>query len=481
MTNFNARINNVRIANFNTKPQNLPQFQNPFLLLSDTEALNKILDGGVGTTNDRVPGGRSSVPNPAGDLEMGGNIKSTPKPRSQMPTQSAERLARGAGLIPTSHARITKPSAPVSDIHHNDPAIIAPTANRDNPSTSMPDRFPTSREGLFDNLSDDGESGDEGAHGGSGYVPPANPNAPGDEMGDEGHDGTTPATATRTATSSATRTATSSATSSATSPTANPLANRLNTMTGALSGTNTAATATHPPIVTATRLKNNVGVSNSTITSLYASLTVAQRATLNGTAGSTASLRSNTNPAFQKLLPANIRNNKDIQSYRVDSSGNIYAYAYYATNKPIYIGNWRESREITNPGTQPDNPARVQPRQTTQRTTSNGSTIHSGSSLVINGRVNKNVGLPTSMNTVLATSNGKALKEVKYNPITNKFTLYYGNKLASGRYPSKRELTPPDPPPKKRTILQDVRDVVSGAAGANYMSDRLSSRSTRQP
>jgi len=432
MTNFNARINNVRIANFNTKPQNLPQFQNPFLLLSDTEALNKILDGGVGTTNDRVP-------NPAGDLQMGGNIKTTPKPRSQMPTQSAERLAMGAfGRREGDDVNLLTDD--VDDIHHNDPAIIAPTANRDNPSTSMPNRFPAPTPTDYD------------------------------ELDDEGHDGTTPASATASATSTSSATAT-----------ANPLANRLNTMTGALSGTNTAVTATHPPIVPATRLNNNVGVSNSTITSLYASLTPAQRATLNGTAGSTASLRSNTNPAFQKLLPANIRNNKDIQSYRVDSSGNIYAYAYYATNKPIYIGNWRESREITNPGTQPDNPARVQPRQTTQRTTSNGSTIHSGSSLVINGRVNKNVGLPTSMNTVLATSGGKALKEVKYNPITNKFTLYYGNKLASGRYQSTRELTPPDPPPRQRTILQDVRDAVSGAAGANYMSDRLSSRSTRQP
>lgn len=450
MTEFNARINNVRIANFNTKPQNLPQFQNPFLLLSDTEALNKLLDGGVGTTNDRVP-------NPAGDLEMGGNIKTTPQPRSQMPTQSAERLAMGA-LGRREGDDVNLLTDDVDDNQDSTTAIIAPTANRDNPSTSMPDRFPGLTPIDYDEL--DGESGDEGAHGGSGYAPPTNPNAPADEMGDEGHGGTTPASRTSTA---------------------NPLANRLNTMTGALSGTNTAVTATHPPIVPATRLNNNVGVSNSTITSLYASLTPAQRATLNGTAGSTASLRSNTNPAFQKLLPANIRNNKDIQSYRVDSSGNIYAYAYYATNKPIYIGNWRESRAITNPGTQPDNPARVQPRQTTQRTTSNGSTVHSGSNLVINGRVNKNVGLPTSMNTVLATSGGKALKEVKYNPITNKFTLYYGNKLASGRYQSKRELTPPDPPPRQRGILQDVRDAVSGAAGANYMSDRLSSVSTRQP
>ena len=176
MTNFNARINNVRIANFNTKPQNLPQFQNPFLLLSDTEALNKILDGGVGTTNDRVP-------NPAGDLEMGGNVKTTPQPRSQMPTQSAERLAMGASGRREGDEKLLTDD--VETIHHNTPAIIAPTANRDNPSTSMPDRFPAPTPIDYDEL--DGESGDEGAHGGSGYAPPTNPNAPADEMGDEGH------------------------------------------------------------------------------------------------------------------------------------------------------------------------------------------------------------------------------------------------------------------------------------------------------
>ena len=300
MKNFNARINNVRISNFNTKPQNLPQFQNPFLLLSDTEALNKILDGGVGTSSDRVP-------NPAGDLEMGGNVKSTEKPRSQMPTQSAERLARGAfGRREGDDVKLLTDDT--ETIHHNDPAIIAPTANRDNPSTSMPDRFPTGREGLFDNLSDDGESGDEGAHGGSGYVP-ANPNAPADEMGDEGH---------------------------------------------------------------------------------------------------------------SEIL-------------------------------------------------------------TTQRTTSDGSTVHSGTGLLIGGKINSNVGLPTSMNSSLAMNNGKRVKEIKYNPVTNKFTLYYGNKLASGRYPSRVTLSPPDPPPKKRTILQTLARAVDGTAGANYMRDRLNSRSTRQP
>ena len=112
---------------------------------------------------------------------------------------------------------------------------------------------------------------------------------------------------------------------------------------------------------------------------------------------------------------------------------------------------------------------------------STGSTIHSGTGLLVDGKINSNVGLPTSMNSSLAMNNGKRVKEIKYNPVLNKFTLYYGKKLATGRYPTRVTLTPPDPPPRQRTILQDVRDVVSGVAGANYMSDRLNSRSTRQP
>ena len=304
MTNFNARITNVKIANFNTKPQNLPNFQNPFLLLSDTEALNKILDGGVGTTNDRVP-------NPAGDLEMSGNVKTTEKPRSRMPTQSAERLARGAALAGLTPTAIT-PST--DSIHFNDPAIIAPSANRDNPSTSMPDRFP-STSGLFDNLSDDGESGDEGAHSGMAY-PTLSGNtqdgmeydAPDDEMGDEGH-----------------------------------------------------------------------------------------------------------------------------------------------------------GERLT----------------TTQRTTSNGSTVHSGTNLVQLGRINSDVGLSTTLSNSLATQNGLKVKEVRYNPNTGKYTLYYGNKLSSGRYQQRVEISAPAPPPKKPSLLSRIGRAVGPSGGANYMVDRLNSRGTQ--
>ena len=347
MTNFNARITNVKIANFNTKPQNLPNFQNPFLLLSDTEALNKILDGGVGTTNDRVP-------NPAGDLEMSGNVKTTEKPRSRMPTQSAERLARGAalaGLTPTA-----MPDAPIAPI-----APIAPTANRDNPSTSMPDRFP--RQGELTNLSDDGESGDEGAHGGSGYVPPANPNAPADEMGDEGHGTrttapTTPATATTTpATPTTTRIANSPNGAGRT------IDARMKTRAanfnndGSLREANQAVVATHPPIVAVTdRITNNVGISNSLISSLYDKLSATEKSKLS-TRSSYGFVRSADYPQLQTIFPSAFRRGKQIQTYRLTSGGNVYAYVYGGQSKPIYIGNWRESYRINKPPAyQPANP-----------------------------------------------------------------------------------------------------------------------------
>tara|TARA_R110000803_G_scaffold139767_2_gene206395 strand:+ start:335 stop:2770 length:2436 start_codon:yes stop_codon:yes gene_type:complete len=44
MSSFNDRINQIKLNNFNTKPVNLPQFQNPYLLLSKNEAYNKLLN-----------------------------------------------------------------------------------------------------------------------------------------------------------------------------------------------------------------------------------------------------------------------------------------------------------------------------------------------------------------------------------------------------------------------------------------------------
>ena len=42
MSNFNDRIRQVQVKNFTTTPQNLPEFQNPYLLVSKNKAYNKL-------------------------------------------------------------------------------------------------------------------------------------------------------------------------------------------------------------------------------------------------------------------------------------------------------------------------------------------------------------------------------------------------------------------------------------------------------
>jgi len=42
MSSFNDRIRQVQVKNFTTPPQNLPEFQNPYLLVSKNKAYNQL-------------------------------------------------------------------------------------------------------------------------------------------------------------------------------------------------------------------------------------------------------------------------------------------------------------------------------------------------------------------------------------------------------------------------------------------------------
>ena len=48
MSNFNLRIAQIQANNFTTKPQNLPQFKNPYLLISKNAAYNKLAQSNQG-------------------------------------------------------------------------------------------------------------------------------------------------------------------------------------------------------------------------------------------------------------------------------------------------------------------------------------------------------------------------------------------------------------------------------------------------
>ena len=132
MSKFNARVAQVKIANYSTPPQNLPQFQNPFLLLSDTEALNQILKDKGGSPN--VPAVRETPYIPPVDMPSGLNPTNPRNPTGLIPTNPSNPTGltpvdQPAGLVPTAQPE-SQPSAPISG-----------GAGRSHPSEPMPNRF----------------------------------------------------------------------------------------------------------------------------------------------------------------------------------------------------------------------------------------------------------------------------------------------------------------------------------------------------
>jgi len=131
-----------------------------------------------------------------------------------------------------------------------------------------------------------------------------------------------------------------------------------------LRSANTQVTATHPPIVPVTdRLTNNVGISNSLLSSLYDKLPASTKTKLTTRAGSSGFLSAAQYPELQTIFPAQFRRNHQVQTYRITSAGNVYAYVYGGQSAPIYIGNWRESYGFNHPPAyQPANPHGTTPR-----------------------------------------------------------------------------------------------------------------------
>ena len=318
MSSFNQRIKEIKIQNYHTPPVNEPRFDNPYLLKSDTQALNDIL------AHLQTP---QAIP-------------------SQPPTVTPQTNS----LIPTT----VTPAAPTGLI----PIPVTP-----NPVTPNPQDPP------FQDLDEPGDLEPTPVSGGSNVIPtvttphdqapiPHNQSPPTTNPQDPDMNlDETPTTPATTIIDNSPRGAGNTLESRLAAHTAHYDGHTSLSLAGRNPVPNTRVTATHPPIVPPTRFTNHVGVSNSAISSLYDTLPAADRNNLNGRSGSSALLNASTNPALQTLLPANFRDNKAIQQYRIRSNGNIYAYAYGSGNHPIYIGNWRESYAVTNPPfNQPTNP-----------------------------------------------------------------------------------------------------------------------------
>jgi len=320
MSRFNQAIHDIKIKNYHTPPVNQAQFDNPYLLKSDTQALNDIL-------------AHLQTPPPIQPTQ--------PPPLPIQPTQPQSTLPgltptdTLSGLIPTE-----MPNPPLSGLTPtempNPQEAESGTGNQDNGPA-----LPTSGSG--NNIPSDIDWG--------------NPEDPIPNPQDDMNLDETPTTPATTIIDNSPRGAGNTLQSRLAAHTAHYDGHTSASLAGRASNPNTRVTATHPPIVPATRLTNHVGVSNSVISSLYDALPADQRNKLNSRSGSTTLLNASTNPALHTLLPANFRDDKAIQQYRIRSNGNIYAYAYGTGNHPIYIGNWRESYAVTNPPfNQPTNP-----------------------------------------------------------------------------------------------------------------------------
>lgn len=322
MSSFNQRIKQIKIQNYHTPPVNEARFDNPYLLKSDTQALNDIL-------------AHLQTPLPA-----------TLAPIT-LPTTVTPASPTGLTPVPVT-PNPQDPQNPQDQQNPQDP----PFQDQDEPGDLEP--MPVS--GGSNEIPTVTTPHDQ-APIPPNQSPPTNPQDP-DMNLDE-----TPTTPATTIIDNSPRGAGNTLQSRLAAHTAHYDGHTSLSLAGRAANPNTRVTATHPPIVPATRFTNHVGVSNSAISSLYDELPANDRNKLNSISGSTTLLNASTNPALQTLLPANFRDNKAIQQYRIRSNGNIYAYAYGSGNHPIYIGNWRESYAVTNPPfNQPTNPYDSRPR-----------------------------------------------------------------------------------------------------------------------
>ena len=174
MSRFNQVIHNIKIKNYHTPPVNEPQFDNPYLLKSDTQALNDIL-------------AHLQTPPPIQPTQPQSTPQSTSPPQSDglIPTE----MPPLSGLIPTE---MPNPQESESGTGNQDNGPPLPTSGSGNeiPTPSDDIDWGNPEDPIPD---DDDESGEENL--------PSNPQDDmnlDEGMDDEGHSEIVPAQATTT-------------------------------------------------------------------------------------------------------------------------------------------------------------------------------------------------------------------------------------------------------------------------------------------
>ena len=336
---INAQIRKLEMENFKTKPLNRPVYINPFLLKSDAQILTDIYN-------------KKTTPPIMADKKLKNKDEKTTTAPTSAPTSTPTSTPTSAQAAAAAAGGGTAAAA------SGEPAAEAPA------TATQADAPP--RQGDVIDLDDeaDAAAANDAAHSGTRDNAGA---APTDPESDpiEG--------ASRLGEGSVSDLQNPETTIIPDSPggAGNTMANRMRTASAnfnndgvTLHTANTQVTASHPPIVPVTdRITNNVGISNSLLSSLYDKLPTSSKTKLTTRAGTSGFLQSSDYPELQTIFPAEFRRDKQIRTYRITSAGNIYAYVYGGQSRPIYIGNWRESYAFTHPPThQPANPHGTTPR-----------------------------------------------------------------------------------------------------------------------
>jgi hypothetical protein len=340
-------IRKLERANFTQKPLNRAVYINPFMLKSDSQILTDIYNKKTTPpiiSNDKLnPDGTTGSSAGSSTGGTGGTAsESTRQQRQQRQQRTEDALAAaraaaaasGGGTAPEGGTAATAPT----------PTDTAPVGTRQGVTTPLTDAAAEAAAGASNDTAHAGTRDNAGSA-------PAEPDpTQGTSRLGEGSVSDLP-----------------NETIIENSPggAGNTMAHRMRTASAnfnndgvTLHTANTQVTATHPPIVPVTdRITNNVGISNSLLSSLYDKLPASAKTKLTTRAGSSGFLSAAQHPELQTIFPAQFRRNKQIQTYRITSAGNVYAYVYGGQSAPIYIGNWRESYGFNHPPAyQPANP-----------------------------------------------------------------------------------------------------------------------------
>ena len=310
---INAQIRKLEMENFKTKPLNRPVYINPFLLKSDSQILTDIYNKKTTPpimTDKKLKNKDENKDKDEETTTAPTTAPTTPPRFSQTLSAAARQRRQAAAAAARAAARAAAAGGGTAAAASGEPAAEAPaTATQADAPARQGDVIDLDDEADAAAANDAAHSGTRDNAGAAPTDPEPDPTQGSSRLGegtvsDLPNDNIIP---------------------NSPGGAGNTMANRMRTASAnfnndgvTLRSANTQVTATHPPIVPVTdRITNNVGISNSLISSLYDKLPASSKTKLTTRAGSSGFLSAAQYPELQTIFPAKFRRDKQIQTYRI--------------------------------------------------------------------------------------------------------------------------------------------------------------------